>query len=404
MSEQQQEYACAERQRGGEGAERAGQHLGHGVHTTAPGSAGRPPRRCPGPQPVCRPWRRGRERASGRGPRSMRRVLPVRSGTSLDISPSILRQTSHPVVLRETLNPAPFRHPATLRPLGRCLGVRFTPQRKAGSKGKESPGQGLAKQQGGQGRKAQAGQLMGLTSNKVLVLAVLSAVLLFVGTVWWWPRLARHNWRAVIGRIGLLLVTQVAIFASSACSPTRRSGSTRAGLAPLRSGERPGRGRLPRRPGRSDGGPLQAVYCSGECVGRDPAADRRPDPEGRHRRPYDTHRHARVRLPSPRVLPVALPHPQFPGGHNPHRLPGYRRGAHQGSALSADGSRLVQERADAADDPRHDEADGRAAAGHGVRGHPRAVRRPRRSSPRTSPTPCRLTTGGQKARKLGHRR
>lgn len=55
---------------------------------------------------------------------------------------------------------------------------------------------------------------MGLTSNKVLVLAVLFAVLLFVGTVWWWPRLARRNWRAVSGRIGLLLVTQVAIFAS----------------------------------------------------------------------------------------------------------------------------------------------------------------------------------------------
>ncbi|MFD4547395.1 alpha/beta hydrolase [Streptomyces sp. NPDC058466] len=55
---------------------------------------------------------------------------------------------------------------------------------------------------------------MGLTSNKVLVLAVLFAVLLFVGTVWWWPRLARRNWRAVIGRVGLLLATQVAIFAS----------------------------------------------------------------------------------------------------------------------------------------------------------------------------------------------
>ncbi|WP_028799065.1 alpha/beta hydrolase [Streptomyces sp. 142MFCol3.1] len=55
---------------------------------------------------------------------------------------------------------------------------------------------------------------MGLTSNKVLVVAVLFAVLLFVGTVWWWPRLARGNWRAVSGRIGLLLATQVAVFAS----------------------------------------------------------------------------------------------------------------------------------------------------------------------------------------------
>ncbi|MEU3347055.1 alpha/beta hydrolase-fold protein [Streptomyces sp. NPDC006700] len=54
---------------------------------------------------------------------------------------------------------------------------------------------------------------MGLTSNKVLVLAVLLAVLLFAGTVWLWPRLARRTWRAVTGRVGMLLATQVAIFA-----------------------------------------------------------------------------------------------------------------------------------------------------------------------------------------------
>ncbi|MFE9309424.1 alpha/beta hydrolase [Streptomyces sp. NPDC088353] len=54
---------------------------------------------------------------------------------------------------------------------------------------------------------------MGLMSNKVLVLAILCAVLLFVGTVWLWPRLARGTWRAVTGRVGILLATQVAIFA-----------------------------------------------------------------------------------------------------------------------------------------------------------------------------------------------
>ena len=54
---------------------------------------------------------------------------------------------------------------------------------------------------------------MGLTSNKVLVLAVACAVLLFVGTVWAWPRLSRRNWRAVSGRVGVLLATQVALFA-----------------------------------------------------------------------------------------------------------------------------------------------------------------------------------------------
>ncbi|MEU9395531.1 alpha/beta hydrolase-fold protein [Streptomyces sp. NPDC048324] len=55
---------------------------------------------------------------------------------------------------------------------------------------------------------------MGLTSNKVLCLAVAFAVLLFVGTVWLWPRLARRHWRAVGGRVGLLLGTQLALFAS----------------------------------------------------------------------------------------------------------------------------------------------------------------------------------------------
>ena len=55
---------------------------------------------------------------------------------------------------------------------------------------------------------------MGLTSNTMLVLAVLSAVLLFAGTVWVWPRLARRSWRAVGGRVGLLLGTQLALFAA----------------------------------------------------------------------------------------------------------------------------------------------------------------------------------------------
>ncbi|MGW2490653.1 alpha/beta hydrolase [Streptomyces sp. NPDC001606] len=54
---------------------------------------------------------------------------------------------------------------------------------------------------------------MGLTSNNVLLLAVLFAIVLFVGTVWQWPRLARQSWRTVTGRVGLLLATQLALFA-----------------------------------------------------------------------------------------------------------------------------------------------------------------------------------------------
>ncbi|AOR32889.1 esterase [Streptomyces fodineus] len=56
---------------------------------------------------------------------------------------------------------------------------------------------------------------MGLTSNKVLMLVIVLAAVLFVGTVWLWPRLARRSWRAVSGRVGLLLATQLAVFASA---------------------------------------------------------------------------------------------------------------------------------------------------------------------------------------------
>jgi len=65
---------------------------------------------------------------------------------------------------------------------------------------------------------------MGLTSNKVLLLSVLFAVLLFIGTVWLWPRLAQRNWRAVGGRIGLLLATQLALFVSIGLSANQAFG------------------------------------------------------------------------------------------------------------------------------------------------------------------------------------
>ncbi|OON75567.1 alpha/beta hydrolase [Streptomyces tsukubensis] len=55
---------------------------------------------------------------------------------------------------------------------------------------------------------------MGLTSHKVLAGVVLVAVLLFIATVWWWPRLARSSWRTVLGRVGLLSATQLMVFAA----------------------------------------------------------------------------------------------------------------------------------------------------------------------------------------------
>ncbi|WP_029181486.1 MULTISPECIES: alpha/beta hydrolase [Streptomyces] len=96
---------------------------------------------------------------------------------------------------------------------------------------------------------------MGLTSNKVLVLAVLSAVLLFAGTVWLWPRLARRNWRAVGGRVGLLLATQVALFVAVGLAANQSFGFY-ASWADLFGQERDQGVVVDHTPG---GGPLQVV-------------------------------------------------------------------------------------------------------------------------------------------------
>jgi len=53
---------------------------------------------------------------------------------------------------------------------------------------------------------------MGLTSNTVLILTALAAAALFVLTIVLWPRLARRGWRAVLGRTGLLITTQLLVF------------------------------------------------------------------------------------------------------------------------------------------------------------------------------------------------
>ncbi|MEU1370206.1 alpha/beta hydrolase-fold protein [Streptomyces sp. NPDC005803] len=55
---------------------------------------------------------------------------------------------------------------------------------------------------------------MGLTGNAVLILAIALAVALFAVTIWFWPKLARRSVPVVLGRVGLLLATQVAVFVS----------------------------------------------------------------------------------------------------------------------------------------------------------------------------------------------
>ncbi|MFD9116854.1 alpha/beta hydrolase [Streptomyces bottropensis] len=98
---------------------------------------------------------------------------------------------------------------------------------------------------------------MGLTSDNVLVLAVLSAVLLFVGTVWLWPRLARHGWRAVGGRIAVLLATQAALFASVGLVANQAFGFY-ASWADL-LGRESGQGVVVDHDGADTGGPLRVV-------------------------------------------------------------------------------------------------------------------------------------------------
>ncbi|MFF7335233.1 alpha/beta hydrolase-fold protein [Streptomyces sp. NPDC008150] len=65
---------------------------------------------------------------------------------------------------------------------------------------------------------------MGLTSYAVLVPAVAAAVLLFVATVWCWPRLAGPGVRPVGARVGLLLATQLALFLSVGLGANRAFG------------------------------------------------------------------------------------------------------------------------------------------------------------------------------------
>ncbi|MEZ0091428.1 alpha/beta hydrolase [Streptacidiphilus sp. EB129] len=55
---------------------------------------------------------------------------------------------------------------------------------------------------------------MGLTSQKLQILIALLAVLCFAATVWVWPRLGLRNWKALLGRVGLLLTSQVLTLAA----------------------------------------------------------------------------------------------------------------------------------------------------------------------------------------------
>ncbi|WP_018548000.1 alpha/beta hydrolase [Streptomyces sp. LaPpAH-108] len=102
---------------------------------------------------------------------------------------------------------------------------------------------------------------MGLTSNKLLLLAVVFAVAFFGATLWLWPRLARSTWRTLVGRAGLLLATQLALICSLGLAANQAFGFY-AGWADLFGTETDQGIVIDQSTDSSAGGPLQVVSTS----------------------------------------------------------------------------------------------------------------------------------------------
>ncbi|MGW7256169.1 alpha/beta hydrolase [Streptomyces sp. NPDC054834] len=147
---------------------------------------------------------------------------------------------------------------------------------------------------------------MGLTSNKVLVMAIVLAVLLFVGTVWQWPRLARRGWRPVSGRVGLLLATQLAVFASVGIAANQAFGFY-ASWADLFGRETAQGVVVDYAPGGGSGGPLQ-VRTTALVQGVD---GRRPQTAGQVQKVDIVGRTTHIATPAYVYLPPEYFQPQY---------------------------------------------------------------------------------------------
>ncbi|GGY94976.1 esterase [Streptomyces olivaceoviridis] len=147
---------------------------------------------------------------------------------------------------------------------------------------------------------------MGLTSNKVLVLAILIAVVLFIGTVWLWPRLARSSWRAVSGRVGLLLFTQMALFACVGLAANQAFGFY-ASWADLFGQETDQGIVVDHSANGSTGGPLQVVSTS-DVPGVKAA---RPETGGQIQKVDIVGRTTRIATPAYVYLPPEYFQPQY---------------------------------------------------------------------------------------------
>ncbi|MFF8407294.1 alpha/beta hydrolase [Streptomyces sp. NPDC014846] len=147
---------------------------------------------------------------------------------------------------------------------------------------------------------------MGLTSNKVLVLAMFFAAVLFVGTVWLWPRLARQNWRTVSGRVGLLLATQLALFACVGLAANQAFGFY-ASWADLFGKETEQGIVVDHTAHGSTGGPLQVVSTSDVPGGR----GSRPETAGQIQKVDIVGRASRIAAPAYVYLPPEYFQPQY---------------------------------------------------------------------------------------------
>ncbi|MEU2062049.1 alpha/beta hydrolase-fold protein [Streptomyces sp. NPDC013455] len=147
---------------------------------------------------------------------------------------------------------------------------------------------------------------MGLTSNTVLVLAIAVAALLFIGTVWLWPRLARRSWRAVGGRVGLLLSVQLALFASLGLAANQSFGFY-ASWADLFGKETDQGVVIDHSANGSSGGPLQVVSTS-DVPG---VHATRPETGGQIQKVDIVGRESRIATPAYVYLPPEYFQPQY---------------------------------------------------------------------------------------------
>ncbi|CAM5397350.1 esterase [Streptomyces badius] len=175
---------------------------------------------------------------------------------------------------------------------------------------------------------------MGLTSTAVLAVVAALAVALFAATVGLWPRLGRPGAAAVSGRIGLLLATQLTLFAAVGLAANNAflfygswadlfgrqqdlgvvtdhvDGETDAASPAHGARRHPAPGR----------------------AGRPGALGRRADRQGGDLGAQVGHRVPGVRLSAAGVLPGGARRADVPGGRGPHRLPGHGREPAEGVA------------------------------------------------------------------------